>query len=335
MKRWSRICALATTMMLVFLGTGGPAHGKTPGPNGRIAFERFDPTLGYSVTVTANPDGSHQQQLYFGGPSAFPNWSPDGSQVSIGTPCADGTETCAAAIVDVDSGAFRQFKWPDPTLETDCGHWSPDGQRLACEGFGLTDPSRNGIYTIRSADGGGLTRITSNPGGEDNPGDYSPDGTRMVFLRSNESGPVGLFVVKLNGSGLRQITPPGLIPDVTEANDPQSLSWSPSGNNILFVSRIDPSHRLAIWVVRADGSGLHQLPIVPACGGALSDPRSVSCFQPGWSPDGAKIIFTRISAYGTQQNICTVNADGSGLTRVTNSSEGSRDADWGTHPLVG
>jgi Tol biopolymer transport system component len=332
MKRWFRIWALATAMMLVFLGTGGPAHGETPGPNGQIVFERFEPALGHTAIYTANPDGSHQQQLYSDG--SFPNWSPDGSEVSIGTACTDGTETCAATIVDPDSGTFRQFKWPDPTLETDCGQWSPDGQRLACDGFGVTDPSRNGIYTIRSSDGGGLTRITSNPGGEDAPSDYSPDGKRMVFLRVNESGnTVGVFVVKLNGSGLRQITPPGFIPDVTEAGDPQSASWSPSGNEILFVSRIDPSHRLAIWVVRPDGSGLHQVPITPACGGAFSDPRSVSCFSPSWSPDGTKIVFTRISANGTQQNIYTVNADGSGLTQVTNS--GASHADWGTHPLAG
>ena len=329
MKPWSRIFTLATMMMLVFLGTGGPAHDKTPGPNGRIAFARFDHTLGDTVTYTANPDGSHQQQLYFGGPSGGPHWSPDGSQVSIGTPCTDGTETCAATIVDPDSGAFRQFKWPDPTLETDCIRWSPNGQRLSCLSFGVTDPSRNGIYTIRSSDGGGLTRITSNPGGEDEPGDFSPDGKRIVFVRSNESGPVGLFVVRLDGSRLRQITPPDFVTEI----DP-GPSWSPSGNNILFVSRIDPSHRLAIWVVRPDGSGLHQLPIMPACGGALADPRSVSCFEPGWSPDGTKIVFTRISANGTQQNIYTVNADGSGLTQVTNSRV-TQNADWGTHPLAG
>ncbi len=248
--------------------------------------------------------------------------------MSIATACTDGTETCAATIVDPDSGTFRQLKWPDPTLETNCGIWSADGRRLACESFGVTDPSRNGIYTIRSSDGGGLTRITSDPGGDDNPGDYSPDGKRMVFVRSNDSGPVGLFVVKLNGGGLRRITPPGFVTD-----GEQNPSWSPSGNHILFSARTDPDHRLAIWVVNADGSGLHQLPISPACGGAFSDPKSISCFQPGWSPDGTKIVFTRISANGTQENVCTVNADGSGLSQVTTSG-GASQADWGPHPLA-
>jgi Tol biopolymer transport system component len=330
MKPWSRIFTLATTMMLVFLGTGGPAHGKTPGPNGQIAFAGFSHTLGDSVTYRVNPDGSNQQQLFFGAPSGFPNWSPDGTKVSIGTACADGTETCAATIVDVDSGTFVQFKWPDPTLETDCGVWSPDGARLACLGLGVTDPSRNGIYTIRSSDGRGLTRITSNRGGEDDPGDFSPDGNRMVFARSNEDGPVGIFVVKLNGSGLRRITPPGFLVD----DEPFGGRWSPTGNQILLTTRTDAEHRLAIWIVRADGSGLHKLPITPACGGAFSDPKSVSCFEPGWSPDGTKIVFTRISANGTQKNIYIVNADGSGLTRVTNTG-GASQADWGTHPLGG
>ena len=152
------------------------------------------------MTLTINPDGTHPQQLFLAGASGFPHWSPDGTEVSIGTPCLDGS-ACAATIVDVGSGTFRQLPWPDPSLETDCGIWTADGQRLACESFGVTDPSRNGIYTIRASDGGGLTRITSNPGGDDLPGDFSPDGKRMVFARVTQDGPVGVFVVKLNGTG--------------------------------------------------------------------------------------------------------------------------------------
>ncbi len=82
-----------------------------------------------------------------------------------------------------------------------------------------------------------------------------------------------------------------------------------------------------------DGSGLRQLPVTPACGGVFSDPRSVSCFEPGWSPDGTKIVFTRISANGTQEKIYTVNADGSGLVQLTGPGENSHP-DWGPHPLI-
>src|SRR5512132_2974040 len=188
-----------------------PAGAKSPGANGRIVFARFDPAVGDTFTYAVNPDGSHVQQLFSAHPSNTPHWSPDGSEVAIFC-CDDGM---AAHFVNPDTGSFREVAPPDPTLETHCGFsWSPDGQRLACESFGVTDPSRNGVYSIRASDGGGLTRITSNPGGGDIPGDYSPDGKRLVFSRVDPSRPakanVALFVIKVDGTGLRRITPWGL-----------------------------------------------------------------------------------------------------------------------------
>ncbi|HWI00349.1 MAG TPA: hypothetical protein VNT27_08450 [Propionibacteriaceae bacterium] len=229
----------------------------------------------------------------------------------------------AAHLIDFDTGHFRELAPPDSTLETHCGFsWSPDGQRLSCESFGMTDPSRNGIYSIRSSDGGGLTRITSNPGGDDIPGDYSPDGKRLVFARSHQDAPLGIFVTKLDGGGLKQITPSGMNVDGHFGG-----VWSPQENRILFVARTDRDHLRTIWVVSADGSGLHQLSIRPSCGGASSDARSADCFYPGWSPDGTKIVFTRVTN-GTESNIDTVNEDGSGLFRVTKTGEADQP-DWG------
>jgi hypothetical protein len=92
--------------------TAVPADAKVPGPNGRIAFARFDPAMDGTVTYTVNPDGSQVEQLFIRGQSEFPHWSPDGSEVSIFTACTDGEEDCAATIVDPDTGTFRQFKGP-------------------------------------------------------------------------------------------------------------------------------------------------------------------------------------------------------------------------------
>jgi Tol biopolymer transport system component len=229
----------------------------------------------------------------------------------------------AAHLIDFDTGHFHELAPPDSSLETHCGFsWSPDGQRLSCESFGMTDRRRNGVYSIRSSDGGGLTRITSNPGGDDIPGDYSPDGKRLVFGRSRHDAPVGIFVTKLDGSGLQKITPSGMHVDADFGG-----SWSPKGDRILFVARTDPDHLRAIWVVNADGSGLHQLAIQPSCGGASSDARSRDCFYPGWSSDGTKIVFTRVTN-GSESNIHTVNADGSGLFQVTKTGEADQP-DWG------
>jgi Tol biopolymer transport system component len=273
-----------------------------------------------------DPNGTHVQQLFFNGHSEWPHWSPDGTEIAIFC-CDDGM---AAHIVNPDTGSFRELAPVSPDLEEHCGFaWSPDSRRLTCGNFGLTDPRETGIWTVRSSDGGGLRQITSNPGGEDNPGDFSPDGRRLVFVRNDVDGEaIGLFVARVDGSSLRRITPRGMVLDGFGG------SWSPAGNRILFVARTDADHRRAIWEVNADGSELHQLQIAPSCGGLFSDPRSVSCFYPGWSPDGNKIVFTRVSAHGTQSNIAVVNADGSGLVQITRTGDAD-EADWGIHPLLG
>ena len=83
--------------------------------------------------------------------------------------------------------------------------------------------------------------------------------------------------------------------------------------------------------MNSDGSGLHQLAI-PGCGGAFSDPTPIDCRDPGWSPDGTKIVFAR--AAPSVVNIYTVNRDGSGLFQVTRNGRNTIP-DWGTHPLAG
>jgi Tol biopolymer transport system component len=217
-------------------------------------------------------------------------------------------------------------------LETHCPVWSPDAARLACEGYGETDPSLNGLYTIRTSDGAGLTRVTSNPGGSDIPGDYSPNGKRLVFGRFDyptDASALGLYVVKVGDNRLRQITPAGTL--VSSSGD-----WSPQGNEIVFSQHVTPDVRSSIWVVHADGTGLHEIPVQaqPACGGANSDPSSQGCFHPRWSPDGTKIVFARGTSLDSDSNTYTVNADGTDLTQVTHGGADS-EPDWGTHPLIG
>jgi Tol biopolymer transport system component len=326
------VLGLLASAVAVATVTAMPAGGKTPGQNGRIAFALFDPALDGTVTYTANPDGSHVEQLFSAAPSGEPRWSPDGSEVAILAPCTDGEENCAATIVDPDTGSVRQLKMLDPTLFTACIVWSPDGTRLACEGFGEPDSSRNGIYTIRSSDGGGLTRMTSSPGGYDMPGDYSPQGKRLVFARFDQNeNPVGLYVVKTNGSHLQPITPQGTI--VSSPGD-----WSPQGNAIVFARRVSAGMRNSLWVVHSDGSGLREIRLQaqPACGGPISDPDSRGCIHPRWSPDGKKIIFSIFTATATGEieNVYTVNADGTGLTQVTHGGGTDGTPDWGTHPLT-
>jgi Tol biopolymer transport system component len=323
--RRSTVLGLFAGLALLVALTAMPAGAKRGGANGRIVFARFDPALGDTVAYAVNPDGSHEQQVR-PEPNECPRWSPDGARIATCSNPSGG----ATRIINPDDGSYRDLPAPDPALFSGCGIWSPDGAQFACESFGLDDPGLNGLYTIRSSDGGGLTRMTSNPGGDDWPGDYSPEGRRFVFARIDANGnSLGLFVVNVNGTGLKQIMPAGTL--LTSQGD-----WSPQGNEIVFSQRVTADVRSSIWVVHADGTGLHQIPVraQPACGGALSDPGSQGCFEPRWSPDGTKIVFARGTSGDNDSNIYTVNCHGTGLTQVTH---GGRDQapDWGTHPLVG
>jgi Tol biopolymer transport system component len=331
--RRSSIVAVVASAVVGLIGTtlvGSPADAKVPGSNGQIAFQRYDPSTRNFAVYRVNPDGSHLQHVFRD--SVGPHWSPDGSQVSIFC-CGDGM---IAHIFDVDQGVFREIAPLLNPPDLHCGLWTPDGTRLACLSSDGDDP-RTGIWTIGSADGSNPVQITSNPGGEDDPGDFSPDGRSLVFLRidqldeSGHASGLSIDVVRTNGAGLRQITPPGLaVAGEGREGSGAPISWSPAGGQILFAARVDTDHRLSIWSVSPNGAGLHQLPI-PACGGAFADPRSIGCFDPVWSPDGTKIAFTRSSRSG--QNIFTVEPDGSDLFQVTKGgffTDGQPD--WGTHP---
>jgi dipeptidyl aminopeptidase/acylaminoacyl peptidase len=312
--------AVATTIAI-------PAAANPRGTNGRIAFGRDDPALGDVVVYTANPDGSHQQLLLPIG-AEQPRWSPDGTLVKV-NPHVEPDGSVAATIVNPDTGARRDLLNPDPARFDGmfCIAWSPDAARLACEGLSFSiDPTLNGIYTIRSSDGGGLQRVTSDPYGDDFPNDYSPNGKRLVFRRGSFSED-GFFTVKLNGSDLRRLTPVGMDMNFEPAR------WSPQGNEIVFSAHTpDGSYRSSIWAVHWDGSGLRQIPIA-SCGGAVSDPNSFGCTHPAWSPDGKKIIFARFSAATGDRDIFTVNADGSGPSQITDTPLSEELPDWGTHPL--
>jgi Tol biopolymer transport system component len=312
-----RLITSVTVLAAALLGgitALSPAQAKVPGANGQIVFGRFNPGLGDFQIFTANPDGTSQVQL-LPGVAECPRWSPDGTRILVCV--ADPGGLLRPATVRPDGSGFRLLDNPDPTLNLACWAWSPDGARLGCEGWDNANPSRPaGIFTPRSSDGGGLVRITANPfGAHDAMGDYSPDGGRITFLRSNDpnKGAGALYVVNTDGSGLRRITAWNF------AQDPGS--WSPDGQWILFSSTDGK-----VFVVHPDGSGLRQIRLD-------AGPGRYSAFQPAWSPDGTQIVLRVFLATG-EQHLYTVRPTGSDLRQVANTQGSDQFADWGPHPLA-
>ena len=307
----------ATAVAVIALASATPAAARPRGTNGKILVNRADNSAtGEEQTFTVDPDGTDFALL--ANNSEAGQWSWDGTRIAM-----------FEGVLDFDSGVLSSLnldtQYPDMFLG--CNLWSPDDDRLACEGFGLTDPSLNGIYTVRSTDGADLRRVTANPGGDDCPSDYSPNGNRIVFTRATETASA-LYTVRPDGSGLRQISSEGLNFNFCNG------SWSPQGNEILL-SAHQPTfeYHSSMWVLHANGTGLRRIPM-PDCGGLNADPEGVGCFNPSWSPDGQEIVFGR-QVDDQPRDIYTVNADGSGLFRVTNTPDIEEfSAEWGTHPIT-
>jgi Tol biopolymer transport system component len=189
--------ARLVVLLAVVLGTiaATPVAASPTHANGQITFARFNPDLGDTQVYVVNPDGTGQRRVL--GPTdtnECPTWFPDGAHIAT---CGSSQPGGGSTIINPDDGTFRVIDGDYPGLFNPCTNPSPDGTLLLCETFS-EDGSQNGIHTIRTSDGGGLTPITSVPGGDDIPGDWSPNGKRIVFLRTTVDA---LFVVNTNGTG--------------------------------------------------------------------------------------------------------------------------------------
>ena len=281
---------------------------RTPAwsPDGRrIAFESVrDGTTGVYVV---NADGSGQRRLARIG--SAPAWSPDGrtiaffSGVKIYLMNADGSEH--RALTRLWNGRRASLAW------------SPDGRKLAFLAGGgpvVDDLLRGGcgappdycfnLYVVNS-DGSGLRNLTSKLAAGQGFGAglasdpvWSPDGQKIAFVRLNaglDRSPI--YVVKADGSGLRNLTP-------KPVGAYASPAWSPDGRKLAFVNDRDGNSE--VYVMNANGSGQRNLTRNPAFDG-----------DPAWSPDGRSIAFRSTRDGNTE--IYVMNADGSGQRNLTRS----------------
>ena len=225
---------------------------------------------------------------------------------------ADGSQ-----VQRVAEGSLIFEKYARPSV---IGHMmyfdvSRDGSRVVystCRHGPLSaDPQRKGRneeyqhnYEIKSVniDGTDLRRLTSNSRMDNYPV-WSPDGTRIAFIRDIRKRYSGrgrtLFTMAPDGSEARPLT---LGIDDVGIDDVAMRPpvWSPNGDYLAFVGEDDGGRWDAIYTVRADGSGLTR----------VSDTVSA----PSWSPDGTRLAFAAIDGEGVSLFIAT--PDGSDRVKV-------------------
>lgn len=256
-----------------------------PALKGRIAFPVFDPARGTYDIYVANADGSGRKKLVE--EASQPDFNSDGTQIAYRS-WNNERRGILAQVIGANWWNIQGKQWraeaarpswsPDDQAFT--FHSREDPDRLpriyVTEGLNyrviMSDqggiygpvfgeypswlPDGTIVYAARQCRECGLFVIT--PTGQlvrrltHDPGDAAPEGSpdgKMVAFMSNRDGNWEIYVVNVDGSGLRRLTNHPAIDGLP--------TWSPDGRYIAFVSNRDGDW--AIWVVRPDGSGLKRL----------------------------------------------------------------------------
>ncbi len=300
-----------------------PAHAALPGLNGRIACDGErgtapgGPAPGFPEFVTPraelytmNADGSGFVRLTDNAVSDIdPSFSPDGSKLAFSstrTSSFQSAHTMNANGTNVQRLIFTSGS----SFATS---WSPSGASIA-----FMDGTMGFNIARVNADTSGYRRLTTNPAIDGLPS-WSPDGTRIAF----DSTRSGMFQFQVYTMSAEEGEATG-VNQLTMSPNSYSPHWAPDGSRLAFLSDRDDNTEL--YSMRADGSDQRRLTTNTVDNPATtqideSDDRDVA-----YSPDGTKIVFS--SARSGDYEVYTANADGSGVTRLTNSPGFDGRCDW-------
>lgn len=171
---------------------------------------------------------------------------------------------------------------------------------------------RDGDYAIfgSKADGSDAHRLSEEKGDPSTPAGlffqnepaWSPDGRRIAFA-SNRDGRTHIFVMDADGTNTRRIT------SSTHSDD--HPTWSADGKEIVF------AREGAIYRVPVVGGTAERVGRGPG-----------SAANPAYSPDGKEIAFDYREPGSSIREIYVMNADGSGIRKVTQLQDVSGFATW-------
>lgn len=195
---------------------------------------------------------------------------------------------------------------------------SPNGRWIDYMVIRHGDLATGRIYKIHP-NGSGKTKLSTGCTGVcigDGFPDWSSTGL-IAFSRSlskDPSKPIGfsaIFVMRPDGSHVRQITLTSESAGTGNAFYDESPGWAPSGRRIAFDRGRNSDDLHAIFTARLNGTQGRRL-----------TPWWLDASQPQYSPNGAWIAFRSGENSDTSGNIWLVRPDGSGLHKLTHTHPG-------------
>jgi Tol biopolymer transport system component len=297
-----QVCALGFLCPLV--SSSSPLLSPSPrdhNAQGRIAF--VSNRSGNNDIYVMRPDGTDLVNLtHHPASDRLPAWSPDGSKIAFRSTRNGNSEIYV--MNDDGSGVIRLTF--DPAVDTSPA-WTPEGLVL----FSSNRSGRFEIYSVKP-DGSDLRHIDIAVDGDLTFPSASASGHRLAFATTNFFDTGAIWIAHPDGSHEKQLTDDELVAAFPD--------WSPTGNRVVFSNNVCPVCDLSeIMVVNQGGNNLRQL--TPS-GDGFND------LFPRWSPDGTQIVFSR-DDFVEATEIYIMNADGTGVTNITQHPSFDFEADWG------
>jgi serine/threonine protein kinase len=182
-----------------------------------------------------------------------PAWSPDGRYLNFSSNRSGGFNLWRMAI-DETSGRPTGEPMPVPIPRSSIAHLSlsADGTSMAMTSYSAQSNIEALAFDLQKGTAGARRKVTNTSETPQSPS-VSPDGQWVAFHQELSNGREDLWVVKRDGTGLRQLT--------NDAARDRRPIWSNDGNRLMFYS--DRSGRYQVWTIAADGSGLTQVTDFP------------------------------------------------------------------------
>jgi Tol biopolymer transport system component len=288
----------------------------TEGNNAYPAFSPNGNNITYTHLVgesylfsTINPDGTSNNVTDIGG--LYTKWLPNSTKVA-----PYSFETGTVIVMNPDGTEIQNTGY-SPFFENGLAFaydFSPDSTRFV-------SPVQDGEdvkIQVSDLDGSNSSVISTLPFGV--APNFSADGNTIYFIGSTDNSNFSLYSVDIDGSNetVLQALPGG--------SEPQALSISPDRTKLLFITQGDTEETFDIYIMDINGS--NQVELFDGVGSGVTS-------GIGWSPDSAKLVFSDTGEGGIG-DIFTINADGTGLTNLTNTPDEEEftflGQSWGAAP---